>query len=214
MNGPGPVGSVAVYDTSGVIANFLRDIRGIRAEDFNPFGEEPDILIMGAHDFPAARNLGHVKGTRSMWPVMDMVANGTTLIVLENGDLWAEAMSNYYHKSIRYTAPFDWSKRSGMFAGNSPMLSGLPQNCGLSWEYQVLYQDVNSGLRIDPVGVEYIIGTLAFHINTFGAALCRVPYGEGQVILSTLPIMRELVSEKPQSAVAKKLFMNMIEYSD
>jgi beta-galactosidase len=210
-SGPGIDGTLAVYDTSGVVSEFLSTARGISAPTFDPFGNEPDILIMGAHEFPVARNLGVVKGTRSMWPIMDMVANGTTLIVLENGDSWAKAMSSYDHKSLWYSAPFDWSKRSSMFLGDSRLLDGLPQNCGLGWEYQVLYQDNNSGLRIDPAGMETVIGTVAFHINTFGAAVCRIPYGEGQIILSALPIMRELASQKPQSAVAKKLFMNFIE---
>jgi len=46
--------------------------------------------------------------------------------------------------------------------------------------------------------------------SRFGA-LTRTPFGEGQVVLSTLRIVPELASEKPQSAVAKKLFLNLLE---
>ena len=44
-------------------------------------------------------------------------------------------------------------------------------------------------------------------------ALTRVPYGEGEVILSTLNLLPELTAERPQAAVAKKLFLNMLEYA-
>jgi hypothetical protein len=43
------------------------------------------------------------------------------------------------------------------------------------------------------------------------SALTRVPYVNGEVFLSTLNIVPELGKDTPQSATAKRLFLNLIE---
>ena len=213
LHGPGLRGTIAVVDTSGVIASFVKQSRGTVLTEFDPSGPEPDFLVIGRHDYRTVRRMGVVPGTRSTWPVMDMVANGTTLIILDQAETWAQDMAQYYHKSLRYYSPFQWTMASGMFAGKSPLLEGLPQGRSLNWEYQVMYRNGTSGIRLDPEGIDIVIGTAAFDTDVFGTALCRVPYGTGQVILTTLPILGELLSETPQSSVAKKLFLNLLEYS-
>jgi len=114
---------------------------------------------------------------------------------------------------VKYTGMVDWGSRGRQFVGNSSFLKGLPKSQAMNWEYQVFYQNNVRGLRLSPVGVETIVGLAGQHTDEIAMALCRVPYGSGQIILSTLRILPELLSEKPQSAVAKKLFMNLLEYS-
>ena len=80
----------------------------------------------------------------------------------------------------------------------------------MNWEYQEFYRNGASGLRISPVGVECIVGVGAMNTGEIAIALCIVPHGSGQIILNTLDILPQLISEKPQSAVAKKLFMNLL----
>ena len=83
----------------------------------------------------------------------------------------------------------------------------------MNWEYQEFYRNGASGLRMSPVGIETIVGVGAMNTGDIAIALSRVPYGKGKIILSTLEILPQLTSEKPQSAVAKKLFMNLLELS-
>ncbi|MFC1538360.1 glycoside hydrolase family 2 protein [Candidatus Latescibacterota bacterium] len=211
ISGPGITGSVAVIDTSGTINSLLNKARGVTLANFDPFGSEPDCIIVGAHNYNRVRQMGVVRGTRSMWPIMDMVANGTTLIILDQADRWAEQMSAYYHKSIKYTDVKSFGDSGRFFVGNSILLSGLPVNQAMNWEYQTFYQRNIRGLGLDWKGLETVVGIAAENTDSIHSALIRVPYGEGEIILSTLNLLPELTSERPQSAVAKKLLLNLIE---
>ncbi len=213
MSGPGITGHVAVIDTSGAINALVREARGVTLEPFDPFGYEPDIIVVGAHNYNRVRQLGVVEGTRSMWPIMDMVANGTTLIVLANAEQWAEQMSAYYHKSIKYTDRKSFGDSGRLFVGDSVLFTGLPQCCAMNWEYQIFYDRNVIGLGIGKKGVETVVGISCQNTDAIHNALTRVPYGEGEIILSTLNLLPELTSERPQAAVAKKLFLNMLEYA-
>ena len=213
MSGPGITGSVAVIDTSGSINSLLEEARGVTFGGLDPFGPEPDYIIVGAHDYNQVRQMGALKGTRSIWAIMDMVANGTTLIVLDQADRWAEQMSVYYHKSIKYTDIKNFGDGGRFFVGNSILFSGLPVNQAMNWEYQTLYQGNVRGLGLARKGLEIIVGISAQNTDSIHNALTRVPFGDGQVILSTLSLLPEATSRKPQSAVAKKLLLNLLEYS-
>ena len=213
MNGPGIKGSVAVIDTSGIINAFLDEARGVTFSDLDPFGPEPEYIVIGAHDYNTVRRLGIVKNVRSTWPIMDMVANGTTLIVLDQADRWAEQMSEYYHKSVKYSGSEHFGDNGRLFVGNSILLNELPINQAMNWEYQVFYQGDVWGLKLSPRGMKTIVGIAPQNSANIHSALVSVPYGTGQIILSTLNILPELSSEKPQSAIAKKLMLNLLEYS-
>ncbi|GAI54820.1 unnamed protein product, partial [marine sediment metagenome] len=181
--------------------------------DLDPFGPEPDYIIIGAHDYNQVRQMGALKGTRSIWAIMEMVANGTTLIVLDQADRWAEQMSVYYHKSIKYTDIKNFGDTGRLFVGDSILFSGLPVNQAMNWEYQTLYRRNVRGLGLAQKGLETIVGISAQNTDSIHNALTRVPFGTGQVILSTLNLLPEATSRKPQSAVAKKLLLNLLEYS-
>jgi len=213
MNGPGIKGSVAVIDTSGIINAFLDEARGVTSSDLDPFGPEPEYIVIGAHDYNIVRHLGIVKNVRSTWPIMDMVANGSTLIVLDQANCWAEQMSEYYHKSVKYSGSEHFGDNGRLFVGNSILLNELPINQAMNWEYQVFYRGDVWGLKLSPRELETIVGIAPQNSANIHSALVRVPYGTGQIILSTLNILPELSSEKPQSAIAKKLMLNLLEYS-
>jgi len=115
--------------------------------------------------------------------------------------------------SVKYSGSEHWGNRGRFFVGGSNLLNNLPKNQGMNWEYQVFYRGDVWGLRLAPQGAETIVGIAAQHKDVFLNALCRIPFGSGQVILSTLRILPEISSSKPQSAVAKQLFLNLLEYS-
>ena len=205
-------GTVAVEDTSGVVQRFLRDAHGIRAVPYDPDGPPPDLIILGAHNPAKIRGQGIPVGTRSLFPLMEIVANGTRLIVLKNADWWADAVSDYYHKAVKYTGLTDYGNRGRMFVTRSPFLAGLPEAEAMNWEYQAFHRHSPvSALRLDPQGLDLIAGILPDRGDPIDTALCRVPFGSGELFLTTLSFMEELASDTPQAVTAQKLLLNLVE---
>jgi len=151
--------------------------------------------------------MGREKNTRWMDLLLERVANGMTLIVLDQADRWAQRLGT----SVKYTGSEHRGNGGRLFVGKDNMLCDLPQNQGMNWEYQSFYRGDVWGLRLAPQGVNTIVGLASEHSGEILNAVCRIPFGKGQVILSTLRIMPELASQTPQSSVAKKLFLNMFE---
>jgi len=196
-------GTGAVIDTSGVVNAFLERTRGISFPDFDPAGPDPDYIIIGPHDF------GRI-GSRLYRQVMDRVVNGTTLIVLDQADRWAERMDD---AALRYINSLHWGNEGRLFVGKSRFLAGLPQAQSMNWEYQVFYSRRPWALQIDLLGTDLIVAFASQGRKEIGSALSRIPFGNGQIFLSTLDFIPELASDRPQSAVAKKLFLNLLELS-
>jgi hypothetical protein len=211
LKGPGISGRAAVIDTSGVILRFLKETRGITVEDYNPDCPFYDTLVIGAHDYRKVANLGVPANSRPTDPIMDRVACGTTLIVLDQAESWANRMNGGDYPSVRYTGSEHWGKRGHFFVGKNALLEGLPQSQAMNWEYQVFYRGDVWGLRFGRAGVETVVGLASEQSGEIFDALARVRFGNGRIIITTLRILPELASNRPQSAVAKKLFLNMLE---
>jgi hypothetical protein len=210
--GPGIKGRVAVVDTSGVLKTFLKQTRNIDAVDYDPRGPRCDYIIIGAHDPATLRRLTMRTDIRSFDPVMDQVACGTTLIILDQADTWGARLASFDYPAVQYRGYERWGKQGQIFVGRSPFLEGLPQVCGLNWEYQSLYRGEVWGLRFARSGVETIAALAANQRGEILDALSRIRFGDGQILITTLRILPELGSAKPQSAVPKKLFLNLMEY--
>jgi beta-galactosidase len=202
--GPGIQGKVAVIDSAGVIGSFLKKTRGVTAEPYDSKVNEYDYIILGPHNPRLIKDIYD--------DVMEKVSNGSTLIILDDVDNWAKSMDNIYSsQSIQYWGNMHWGNRGRLFVGKSPYLEGLPQAQCMGWEYQDLYRGDVWGLHMGTRGPETIVGLAAEHRKEILNALVRVPFGDGQIFLSTLNFMGELASDKPQSAVGKKLFLNLLE---
>jgi len=209
--GPGVEGACAVIDTTGAINGFLDDARGMRLKPFDPAGPDLDLIVIGPHDFG---NIGQ-KSYRSRYvnAVMDRVVNGATLIVLDQTDRWAtDIMDNLFrHPAVNYRRAVTLGTDGRFFTGRSAYLDGLPQAQGMNWEYQALYRRHVRGLDIGREGTEVIVGLACENRKDILSALSCTPFGNGRVILCTLDIVPWLSSDEPQSAVAKKLFLNLVE---
>jgi len=205
-SGPGIKGTGAVIDTTEIINTFLQKARGITFADFDPSGPDLDYIIIGSCDFRKTRRFYNA--------IMERVANGATLIVLDQTDSWAQLMDNVADwQALQYTHSFHWGNSGRLFVGINDFLSGLPQAQSMNWEYQVFYSGDVWGISIGHIGTELIVGLAAQHRKDILSALSRIPFGNGEIFLSTLRIMPELLSEKPRSVVAKKLFLNLLEVS-
>jgi len=63
------------------------------------------------------------------------------------------------------------------------------------------------------IGNETVVALAAQNQKDIITAVARIPFGNGQVILCTLTMLPHLDSDRPQSSIAKKLFLNFLEYS-
>lgn len=202
----------AVIDTSGTVNGFLRGAFGIEYPEYtasSPLAEHPSdvpgarIIIAGAHDFNRVR--------REVYrPVMEQVLNGATLIVLDNADRWAQEMDDVYaYQAVQYTGSMRLDNRGRLFVGKSPLMDGLPEAQAMGWEYQVFYAGRVWGLIMGRLGCETAVAVAAEHRKDILTAVTRIPFGRGAVILSTLDMLTNLREEKPEAAIAKRLFANM-----
>jgi len=211
-SGPGLPGTAAVIDTSGAINAFLGEARGITLPAFDAAQPDPDIIVIGAHDF---RQVSASFQSRYINTILDRVANGSRLIILDQADLWAGLLADLFrHYSIEYKRNVRWNSDGRFIAGKSPVLDGLPQSQALHWEYQCLYHGELWGLDITRLGTETIVALACENRPDIVDALVRIPYGRGEVYLTTLRILPELASREPRSATAKRMFLNMLGKKD
>jgi hypothetical protein len=208
-SGPGVPKNTTVIDTSGVINAFLQKARGVTLPAFDPAAPDPDLIIIGAHDF---LKVSAPYRSRYINAVMDRAANGTTLVVLDQADRWAELMSDLFrHPAVEFKRAVHLGADGRFIGGRHPFLDSLPQGEAMHWEYQCFYHGDIWGLDMTRLGTEIIVALACENRPDILSALVRVPYGNGQVYLSTLRILPELTSERPQSAAAKRVFLNMVE---
>ncbi|MCD6307710.1 MAG: hypothetical protein J7M24_01795, partial [Candidatus Latescibacteria bacterium] len=204
---------VAVIDTSGVVGRFIAETWGVDCNNFDPSGPPVDYIIVGAHDYNDVRNLGVPKNVRRFDPILERVANGATLIVLENPGRWAERLGAFDYAGVARAGLVSFGSSGRFFTGHDAVLTGLPQDCVMNWEYQAFYHGGESGLRLGRAGVETIVGIAGIRSWEIENALARVRYGSGMVLITTLPILPGLASDAPQDATVKRLFLNMLEYA-
>lgn len=193
---------IAVIDTSGSINSFLQASQGISLKKFDPNGPRPGTIVIGLHDASKI----DVKG------ILNMVKQGTHLLVLENARGWIEQLPVKQITGLNAAAPGRQPRNLNgrQFVGIDPIFEGLPQATAMSWEYQVFYRKGGDGLSITPEGLKTIVGVGPTNTGQIGIALCQLPYGEGRVILSTLSIVPNLTINRMDSSVAKKLFINLL----
>ncbi|MFC1692462.1 glycoside hydrolase family 2 protein [Candidatus Latescibacterota bacterium] len=210
-NGPKITGKVALVDTSGFIATFLKEARNMNAEEFSTWnsysGPQMDYIVIGRHDFDTVR--------KSIYsPIMEQVVNGAILIVLDHTDKWAELWDRIHeYQAIQYTGAMTFGGNGRLFVGKSLLLNGLPQSQAMNWEYQIFYRSSPRGLNMGRVGNETVVALAAQSRKDIVTAVARIPFGRGYIIASTLDIIPYLTSDMPQSAIAKRLFMNFLEYA-
>ncbi len=196
--------TIAVIDTSGAVASLLKEARGITPAAFDPSGPRPDVIVVGAHNFDRIR-----RGTYDA--VMEQVADGALLVVLDQAEQWAEMWDDVFgYQAVQYNGFARLGSGGRFFAGRHPLLDGLPQAQAFGWEYQCCYRNGAAGLDLGPLGIETAVGLAAQNRKNLYIALARIPFGRGTIVASTLDLLPAIASDAPQGATAKRLVMNMI----
>ncbi len=194
----------AIIDSTGAINRFLRASKGVTLPEFTVDTPQRDLIVIG----PGA-------GGRSLraleTAVMEQVTNGATLVIVDGAEQWAERLDDLYsYQAVQYTGTRNYGNNGRLFVGKSPLLDGLPQSRAMSWEYQVFYRGRVWGVDIGHKGFETVVALAAQNRKDIMTAVGRIPFGRGQVILSTLDILPYLESGMPQAAIAKRLMLNLL----
>lgn len=221
--GPGISGSVAVLESDGEVASYLQQARGITPSGFDMETSETDIIIVGNHDSEAL-------GEEVRAEIVRRAIDGARVIVLENADAFAEEIDRQLRIRPELSQPAGSGWGGGLmanfgaggryFTGQDRLLTGLPQGEGMSWEYQTFYKPnavvgLNRrvrGLRLHLWNHEPIIALGSQGSKEIITGLGRVPVGQGTVILSAMNIIPNLHTEDVSAVVARRLFLNLLEY--
>jgi len=204
MDGRGISNKGTILDESGEVDKFLTAGFGSSLPMFTKDMDEVDYIILGKNSLKNAGGLA---------PMMERVANGATLIVLDGADKIAQYMSGSDPEALEYRGRLDMRK-GNFIAGNHSLLSSLPANAAFNWEYQVFYLP-EGGPRYGLIlpGVKTLIAAVSGSNREIGTALTVVPYGRGNVVLSTLNILPFLNSELQSAYVAKYMMLNYLRFA-
>ena len=226
--------NIAVLESDTTIKNFLLGTKGMDVVSYSPEIPEMSAIVIGTYDFEEISQA-------MMTDLFKRVQKGTKLIVLSNADRFAQQIDIVLQTrpSLFVPAPVQAPVRgpgpgggssSGivnlggggrLFVGIDPVLTGLPQAQGMSWEYQCFYKGARmvmgdmaivQGQRLNWLRTELIVGLGSASSKDLFSALSRIPVGEGCVTLSTLNMIPNLRNNFLSATVAKKLFLNLLEY--
>ena len=205
---------IHVIESDGIIKEFLKTSRNISVDTFDGNTNKTDIIIVGNYELS---NLDD----KLVKSIFDHVLKGTKLIVLENADVFAQHVNSLIRTRPPYYKGGEIVRRRNrgrQFVAYSSYLEGLPQAQAMGWEYQYFYSTKSegrnglmAGLDLETTYSDWIVSLGAQDTKEILCALNKIELGEGEVFLSTLNILPGLASKNPNSVVAKKLFLNLVE---
>ncbi|MEI8196592.1 MAG: sugar-binding domain-containing protein, partial [Phycisphaerae bacterium] len=143
---------------------------------------------------------------------------GTTLVFLDNPERWARELAQ--RKLVEFAGIMNvgdnWVGGS-YFALDDPLLTGLPRNTGLNWEYQQIgmsWQPNSHRCGMLLTGDDAAVGCYTSNDPRMGTVLGSIPHGKGRIILTTIPLLQKLNNGEPEAAIAKRLFVNCLIYGN
>lgn len=204
-----------VFEKDDIIKNFLKKVKGVCINSYSINSPETNMIIVGNHDFEKI-------SPSELSNIFERVQNGTKLIVLENADKFAAKINEVLKNRPRvYNGGgiIKWGGEGRLFVGLNPVLTGLPQAQGMSWEYQCFYKGPRmdeparvEGIRLNNWGSELVVALGNQGSKEILSALSNIPVGMGRITLSTLNMLPNLANNEPSAVVAKKIFLNLLEY--
>ncbi len=195
--------NAAIIDESGEINKFLIRTFGSGLPRLTPDQENIYYIVIGKND---------IQETSDLAPIMERVAGGATAIVLDGADRIAALLANGTVQDSDDLERLD-IRKGNFIAGDHKLLSGLPEKTAFNWEYQVFYQPGRPRYGLIMPGVQTIVAAVSGSNGEVGTALTTIPFGEGEIILSTLDILPNLNKDIPSAYVAKHLFLNYLHYA-
>jgi beta-galactosidase len=207
--------SCAILEKDNIIKNFLNKSKGINVNAYSTDSPETNMIVIGNYDFETI-------SSATLQDLMNRVQKGTKLIVLANADKIAQQIDVVLKNRPKVYdggGIINWGESGRLFVGLSPILTGLPQAQGMSWEYQCFYKGSKmgeaarvAGIRLNNWGAELVVALGNQGSKEILTALSRVSVGKGSITLSTLNMLPNLQNSELSAVVAKKLFLNLLEY--
>ena len=202
--------TVAVRDKDGVMQGLLTE-GGIPFKEYTGRSIPTEsVMLVGAAIQPGFFNTAF----RMNDPLLDWVANGNTMVVIQGADVWADFL--HLKEVIDYRGKRVLGRNwfgGNYFVKQHPLFDGLPVNQAFNWEYQVLaqYADRNRyGLRL--LGEQAVVGCYADHKQEALTAVAIIPHGRGKIILSALDLVAALKAKSKAKVVAERLLLNYLRY--
>ena len=144
--------------------------------------------------------------------------DGTTLVVLDLAETWMDLIAK--HTRVKYAGSF---KVGSAWAGGihflreHPLFKELPVNAAMDWPYQAVVRNGNERIGLLLEGEELVAGAWHAHVETavqrLGTAVGIIAHGKGRIIVSTLDIADNLLSQETPAHVARKLLCNYLEFA-
>jgi len=161
------------------------------------------------------------RGAESLRCVADRAAGGATAVLLISDSPYhkPDAIVDELPTHARATGlDLDVVRSEGSFIGYyhyvraHPMTAGLPANCLMGQVYRDVCARESLRGSFQP-GTEYVVGAFTSTWGAFrfehSADLAAMPYGEGRLILTTIPIGRLLGADP----IADRLLCNIVSYA-
>jgi hypothetical protein len=140
--------------------------------------------------------------------------DGSTIIIIDDPDSWMASIQKGSGITYSGTFPIGLLWAGGQyFVREHPLFKDLPVNVGMNWPYQNLVTGRRLGLKLE--GEELVAGCYDSRQMPFqlGTAVGVIPFGKGQIVVSTLNIMANLENPQGPAHVAAKLLCNFVEYA-
>jgi hypothetical protein len=198
---PGKIKRGQVLDESGLILNHMKNSNRLSPyTSGKPYGR---YLILGSTTKP-----------KIDVQVMNWIKEGNKLLIVHDADKWMEAFGEQGIISYQYRKDLDSLWFGGhFFVREHELFKDLPVNTAFNWEYQVFsrYTAERYGLILE--GAEAVVGAISKEDIDIATAVGIIPYGNGEIIFSTLDILPILNSNEEAAAVARKVLINYLEYA-
>ncbi len=198
--------SFMVIDSTGWINDFLeREGLGVSPK-YTGGRPDADIVIGGKDQIPQDYGVQE--------DLIDWIMEGHSLVIVDGADQWAQYLED--HAVVEYKGRLDMGEvwyGGNYFVKENPLFEGLPVNCALNWEYQafVNYGRERYGIRIK--NVQTVTGAVSDHKQEVVTAVGIIPLGKGKIIISTLDMKNAINDTVNGGCVARKLFMNYLNYA-
>jgi hypothetical protein len=138
--------------------------------------------------------------------------DGTTVIILEHADDWAEFIAANSEARFKETFYVGTNWLGGaMFSKPHPIFDELPAGDALNWPYQALIHTGVERMGFVMDGEEVLVGAWHSYPMKIGTAVGAVKVGNGRAIFSTLDIYANVINGPVTGLVAKKMLLNMID---
>jgi hypothetical protein len=140
--------------------------------------------------------------------------DGTKLLVVDGTQTWIsqlQAQGAFPSASV-FTPSGTWVG-SSFFVRSHPFFQDLPVNGGMGWEYQqlVVYNGLSNYTQFglyNMTGEQPVVSLVGGASKLVSTAVGIVPYGNGQIVFSSLNLTPNLLSTNKASNVAKKIMSN------